>query len=148
MRTPSATEEQISKLKDQVYRLRELVFALMPAKARAVLEQYTSGDDRASVRRWLNEAADKIVDLAERRPASEMGEYMGSGERAYCPLCGGGASGPYIGKGFAWPEGLRRHLLGDYNSHECNVMEAVREAALDLAESTLLDRLRVGSKHN
>jgi hypothetical protein len=52
------------------------------------------------------------------------------GPRAYCPLCGSGSSGPYD-RGFALPEGLRRHLTGFGNAGACDVLSPVLDLARD-----------------
>jgi hypothetical protein len=51
-------------------------------------------------------------------------------DRAYCPLCGAGNSGPYE-DGFALPEGLRRHIVGWGNMRRCPVFEAAYRLAQD-----------------
>ncbi|MBS1583308.1 MAG: hypothetical protein JST66_14000 [Bacteroidetes bacterium] len=51
-----------------------------------------------------------------------------SGPRVNCPLCKRSTSGPYA-EGFKLPDGLRRHLLGEGNAHQCDVLNAVFELA-------------------
>jgi hypothetical protein len=120
----------------------------VPEAAQKILAGYITCENRDAVWQWMSDAAENIVDLADRRPAQEMAVYQGTGERAYCPLCGGGALGPRIGEGFSWPEGLRRHLLGNNNSQQCGVMWAAKNAAIDASESEDLKRLRLMQKRD
>lgn len=76
---------------------------------------------------WLERVADQIIETVE--PLSkEHGSYFEP--RAYCPLCGDGSSSPYD-RGFAIPEGLRRHLTGWGRSSHCSVTGAAHQLALD-----------------
>jgi hypothetical protein len=140
------SEKIIRRLKEDNFLLRRLLISKLPPPIQAILESNRECEDRASVFRWLDGAAERLVEVSEKRPASEMGVYMGSGERAYCPLCGEGTRGPYPPEGFAWPEGLRRHLLGTYNSHQCHLMAVVKNAAIDDVEDEFVQHLRRVSK--
>lgn len=51
--------------------------------------------------------------------------------RALCPLCKQGAQGTRDLKGYAVPDGLRRHLLGELNSRQCVVFGAAEAIARD-----------------
>jgi hypothetical protein len=73
-------------------------------------------------------AADRINELA--KPIPEKSPFY-FGERAYCPLCGGGSSWGRYESGFALPAGMRRHLLGWGSNRKCQVMEAAIELARD-----------------
>lgn len=135
MRTEPIAAEKIRALEGEVRLLRHTVISLMPDPCREVLETYTLCADRQAVWSWMRDATLRIIDLAERRPAAEMGQHFGTGDRSVCPLCGEGARGPLPPKGFAWPEGLRRHLLGEHNSQQCRVMAVVQSAAIDFCTS-------------
>ncbi|MFB9353138.1 hypothetical protein ACFFUA_38080, partial [Streptomyces heliomycini] len=71
--------------------------------------------------------AEQIIETVEPLPDEKESCF---GARAYCPLCGEGTSSAYE-KGYALPEGLRRHLTGWGKSHICVVMEAAHQLALD-----------------
>jgi hypothetical protein len=73
----------------------------------------------------------KRDELASPKPAKEMGEFSSSSDRAYCPLCGESADNIYDTKGFAFPEGLTRHLEGSYNARRCDVTKAAFALALE-----------------
>jgi hypothetical protein len=51
-------------------------------------------------------------------------------------LCGDGSQGPYD-EGFALPEGLRRHLVGWGNTHQCRVTHAAFVLAKDYWKTTI-----------
>lgn len=87
--------------------------------------EYESADG-TMVGRWLRSIVDDILKLAKPKP-------MFDGDRALSPLCGGGLQFPYAA-GFSFPEGLRRHLLGEYNSHRCAVMAVAGGLAADYAK--------------
>jgi hypothetical protein len=140
------SEELIRRLKSEVGMLTRMVTAKLPQQIQEILGSHRDCEDRASVFRWMDGAIEKLIDLSDKRPSSEMGEYMGTGERAYCALCGGGSQGPYPPEGFAWPEGLRRHLAGTYNSRQCELMMVIKNDAIDDTEDEDLQRMRRAMK--
>src|SRR5262249_23951327 len=52
-----------------------------------------------------------------------------------CPLCGSVGHGPYA-DGFTIPEGMRRHLTGYGNTHQCPVTKAAFELGRDYVKSS------------
>ena len=62
------------------------------------------------------------------------------GDRAYCPLCGGSSQNFYGGEGYAYPDGLRRHLESSYNAHRCAIVGLCRENVRMEQESQELAR--------
>lgn len=105
---------------------RTTILELMPEAVQEAVKGYVSCKAHDDVRQWERGAIEKILLLAQSKPAKEMDEYASFTDRAYCPLCGGSAQTIYGGKGFAFPDGLRRHLEGSYNSHRCSVFEAIQ----------------------
>jgi hypothetical protein len=101
-------DDEIRKLKDDLYTARCTVIEILGEEIERVLFSYLSG---------MKEGAKPTYD----------------GDRARCPLCGGSSQAPYAA-GFAFPEGLRRHLLGEYNSNMCVVMTIAGELAQEYAE--------------
>ncbi len=57
------------------------------------------------------------------------------GVRAWCPLCGLGATSNYSRPGFSLPEGLERHLRGFGNTYRCDVIRALDITSEDLKHS-------------
>ncbi|MEM5419650.1 hypothetical protein [Paraburkholderia ferrariae] len=80
---------------------------------------------------WAQRTADSIIESASRTE-NPAGRNWDGRLRVLCPLCGDGPQSPYD-DGFLLDEGLRRHLLGTYNSRQCSVFRAAHEMALDRA---------------
>lgn len=78
---------------------------------------------------WIKDVAEKIVerlDDDQKIKPSQLGD-----RRSRCPLCNQGPRSTLMShEGFAIPEGLRRHLLGTYSSHQCLFMRVAKEMAL------------------
>jgi len=75
---------------------------------------------------WFEEAMLDVVDMAELIPESERTDTTYNGDRARCPLCGDSANDYYNpNNGFAFPEGLRRHLMGANNTNQCEVSREI-----------------------
>lgn len=119
-------DQDVRRLRDDLYTARRTILELMPEPIRNALETYLDCKSSEDESRWQNETVDKVLALAQPRPAREMGEYFTSSDRAYCPLCGLSAQRPIYCEGYAFPDGLRRHLAGSHNSHPCSVFEAIR----------------------
>jgi hypothetical protein len=64
--------------------------------------------------------------------------------RACCPLCGEGTSSPYD-VGFAFPDGLQRHLVGALAA-ECRIMRAIRELIIDDLPRSEVTRASIGPR--
>lgn len=120
-------EEQIKKLEQELCSARYAILGLAPAAYRQVLTSYYHCNDRSESYHWLGSVAEQIIETVEPLP-DEKESFFGA--RAYCPLCGEGTSSAYE-RGYALPEGLRRHLTGWGKSQICAVMEAAHQLALD-----------------
>lgn len=105
----------------KLYEAQIVVLELLRPEMREILETYhqVTGDD--GVWSWRQEAIRKLIEKADVRPAHEMGEHSSISPRATCPLCGQGSTAPYAGRGYAIPEGLRRHLEGS-GAFPCRVL--------------------------
>ncbi len=126
-------DAEIRRLQDALYASRRAIIQLMPEALRRPLEAARECDSRSDFDAWQAWAIECILDLADCRPGREMNSSADT-VRAYCPLCGEGASSPYA-KGFSMPTGLRRHLEGSHRSHRCDVFAAAADSCLeDLAE--------------
>jgi hypothetical protein len=123
---PTSSEEKIRKLTEDLYTAREIIFTLIPKQAQEALVgcfECRSFEDTA---RWRRESIERMLLVAEPKSAGEMGEYASITDRAFCPLCGGSADNLLSGNGYAFPDGLRRHLAGSHNMLQCSVFEAIQ----------------------
>jgi hypothetical protein len=120
-------DERIRTLENHLYKARRAVVTLLPKPIRDLAESYYSIGSKEDAHHWENALVDRIIESATTLGHGE-GAYFGP--RAYCPLCGSGSSGPYD-RGFALPEGLRRHLTGFGNAGTCDVLSPVLDLARD-----------------
>lgn len=116
----------IQKLKDELWMLRRSLINLPPYELAQILGSYRDCLSSKETHQWIDHIAEKIGAHAE--PLKSEVPVWGS--RANCPLCGLGADSPYQ-EGFALPEGLRRHLVGYGNTHQCLFTETARYLARD-----------------
>lgn len=119
-------EERVKKLEDDLFLARRSILSLMPESLHTSLNSYYSIKSREDSYRWKDDVAQQVIEHAT--PLPRVSEYFG--ERAMCPLCGKGSNSPYE-EGFSIPEGLRRHLVGFGNTHQCVVSEAAFALARD-----------------
>src|SRR5690606_27369685 len=91
---------------------------------------------------WHYKAIETILESVSPMPPEKMGDNSAGNPRAYCPLCRGSSNNISGLEGFAYPEGLRRHLEGSFNARKCDVMKAALALALehvaDLADPNTL----------
>jgi hypothetical protein len=123
-------EERVKKLESDLYMARAAIIGLMPETLRAAIGSYYTVESREDGFRWKDALTEQIIEYAKPLPTSNP--YFGV--RAMCPLCGNGSSSPYD-EGFSVPEGLRRHLEGYGNMHQCVVAHAVFALAHDFWNS-------------
>lgn len=135
-------KEQIEKLKHEIFQLWCALDKVLPEAVSAILGSYRDCASPDDVWKWRRTIAEKILELATPRPDREMGDLLGSGERAYCPLCKGGTLSPYHEEGYRYPGGLLRHLQGEGNTHECLVMEVAVARARDYARDEHVQDMR------
>lgn len=121
--------ERIRGLEIDLYEARRTIIKLMSKDIQEILMSYYSCSTPEDSSRWADITADRIIAFAETKSATEMGEYGSITPRAICPLCKGDSLNPFGAKGFAVPEGLRRHLLGLHNSQKCQVFGAAHALA-------------------
>jgi hypothetical protein len=106
--------------------------------ARGLLDGYIGLEEHTDLLVWREKAVERVLAVADVRDGNEMGNGM-YGDRALCPLCRRSANGSGRVRGFAFPEGLRRHLLGDYNCAQCEVFGA--------ADKSIIRRIRAKNVH-
>ncbi|AJX80459.1 hypothetical protein BG97_3216 [Burkholderia pseudomallei 7894] len=131
-RTSSPLEDKVRRLEDELYMARATIIGLArsPELVELLRDQY-SCKTFDEVRDWAQHTADSIIESASRTE-TPAGRNWDGRLRVLCPLCGDGPQSPYD-DGFLLDEGLRRHLLGTYNSRQCSVFEAAHQIALDRA---------------
>lgn len=117
-RQPS--EQAIVLLKEELDSARRTILDLMPERIQKLLSSYTSCTSSEEAWGWKTRVTDSLIEIAEVLP-NDAPRYLP--DTAYCPLCRAGSSAPFA-KGFTIPEGLRRHLVGWGNVHQCKVMAA------------------------
>lgn len=113
------------QLREELFRTRWDLISLAPDGFDSLLRSYYSCETRSATYGWEAEVVDKIVERAE--PLEEARPDL-FGARANCPLCRSGSQS-YYERGFALPEGLRRHLVGYGRSHQCCVMRVAMALA-------------------
>lgn len=128
----SEKDERIRRLEADLWTARYSLVNLMPENIARLLLNYHRCETESHFYSWQREVVDSIIDLAHPEPKIS---YLQ--DRAYCPLCRGGTSGPYE-SGFTLPEGLRRHLTDYGNVSQCPVTEAAFNLARDRLQETFV----------
>lgn len=120
-------DETIRRLENDLWMARYSLLNTLPSAQRRLLTSYHDCETRNDTYGCLDRIAEEITSAAKSLP-SRLPEWMGA--RALCPLCGGGSSAPFE-EGYALPEGLRRHIVGFGNTHQCIFSETAHKLALD-----------------
>lgn len=130
-------EQRIRDLESELYHARETLFRLAGKTAEQILQPYGKPTER-SAHQWYMDMVERAIELATPASSEERRDNLYSGDRACCPLCGGSTSfnAYQPNYGFAYPDGLRQHLLGLGRARHCAV---AREA---LAHAMAKTRLR------
>ncbi|CAM5793155.1 hypothetical protein RFUL19S_03085 [Rhizobacter fulvus] len=127
--SPDDRDAKIRRLEDELWFARTAIIELMPENARSLLTTHYQVSTRKDLFDWLHWLTRKVIDLSDKRPGEQMGDFPGT-VRAYCPLCGEGSSGPYS-RGYSIPLGLERHLNGTHRQRQCAPMLAADRLARD-----------------
>src|SRR5882672_1195197 len=122
-------EPAVSELRSRLASAHEDLVGLMPDELKALLLDHRDLKMDDSAFDWACDVAEGVLKCAKPRPAKEMNDYGSLSDRAFCPLCGRSSTNLHGEHGFAYPEGLRSHLLGTHTARECAVMKAARELA-------------------
>lgn len=116
----------VNKLRGDLWMLRHDLIQLLPYELVKILGSYGNCLESKTTYKWLDEVAEEIIAYVESlEPA--VSEW---GSREKCPLCGRGANSSYQ-EGFAFPEGMRRHLVGYGSVHQCLFTAAAGHLARD-----------------
>jgi hypothetical protein len=127
----AALEAEVRELRSKLENARESILDLVPLRVRELLLDRTNIAKYQSVFDWASDVAEQVLGHAKPRPAKEMNDFGSLSDRAFCPLCGRSSVNLYGEHGFAYPEGLRSHLLGTHTARECVAMEAAKQLIRD-----------------
>jgi hypothetical protein len=134
VRTPK--DDRIRQLEDELFVARQAVFHLIDPRAREILTSPIDLDTRGNVHDWFKNAVEEVLKIAQAMIDQDTEE-----ERAICPLCRESPQNYRLpDQGFAFPEGLRRHLLGSHKSTQCRVSHVALNEAIE--SITRFDHLR------
>ncbi len=115
-------DDKINELEIDLYRAWQTILKLLPEHFSDILESSRNCQSHDEAIQWSYMIIDKLLELTQ--PFQD-----GAEDRAYCPLCGDGSSSSFR-TGYAYPEGLRRHLSGDGRACECFVFHFARKLAI------------------
>lgn len=133
-----ATTDEMAKMRSELFATRMALVNMAPVEFGEFLIDFFNCNSNPEAYEWHERAAQKILSRVKAKPAAEMGDFHSNSDRAYCPLCGGSSDNVFGTKGFAYPEGLHRHLTGSYNARHCAVMKAALELARESARERAL----------
>jgi len=136
-------DKELQRLHDDLDRARWTIIELLPEPVQGVLESFILCRSKDGLREWRYTAIARILELAEVSDGREMHDLPGC-QRAYCPLCGRSAQSVVGSLGFAYPEGLDRHLNGRGNTIPCAVFQEVWA----LARAHLRNTNNVAKEHS
>lgn len=121
MQETTAYARTIRQLQEDLYIAQSVILSLMPKEAKDILTSYNDCASPEATYRWVDSTAKRVIEIAETIPEDPY--------RAFCPLCGEGSISSVV-RGFSYPEGLRRHLIGwGDRIHQCSVIQAVNGLA-------------------
>lgn len=125
--TIDGRDDVIRELKNELWMARYALLRTLPDELHQLLISHRGCETRKASYGWLDRVAEAILKVAQPLPETIQ---SWSGPRGMCPLCGDESSSPYE-RGFALPEGLRRHLVGYGNTHQCIFTETAMKLARD-----------------
>ena len=121
-----SSDDKIKRLKEELWFARKTIIELLPGPFSDLFRGYYSCNNRSESIEWMNNL---LAEIIENTSVIES-PHSYFGDTARCPLCGATSSDPYR-DGFTFPEGLRRHLEGYGNTHQCSVMREVEALVWD-----------------
>lgn len=123
--------KKIKKLEEELDWALYAIINLMPYEINRVLRGFYGAESMRDIYDWEQRTLDFIISQATVR-----GIY--TRDYAHCPLCGKGPNSSY-GQGFAFPDGLLRHLEGRSGAHKCSVMKAAWKLAINYRDRHIPD---------
>ena len=133
-RSHTLCEAEVDRLRNELFVARMAIIGMAPREFQDFLSGFFSCKSRKEAYEWHHKTVQKIVERVQPKLATEMGDVEYNGPRAYCPLCGSSSDNIFQVRGFAYPEGLTRHLKGSFNARHCDVMKAALGLACEAAE--------------
>lgn len=120
-------EKRVRELEDELYFARRTLIDMLGADAQGIFVKTPCRSiSPGEVYAWFELVMGRVLEIARPLSPEERTDQTYDGDRARCPLCGGSANDYYNpNNGFAYPEGLRRHLLGANNNRQCNVSREI-----------------------
>lgn len=128
-------DAKIRELETSLYLARNTFIDLMPPPLQATLEANIWCDSFDALHEWQDWAVGAVIDAADKQPGCEMGDDTHR-LRAFCPLCGEGATSAYGPSGYLIPTGLSRHLEGSHRTRRCHVFAAAWKLAAESARES------------
>lgn len=123
-------DARIRELESDLFFARVALFNRLDERLQDIINTMPIDATFSEVYRWFEGAMSDVIDLAEPLSAEERTDTTHNGDRARCPLCGDSANDYYNpNNGFAYPQGLRRHLLGTHNNTQCEVSKQILSQA-------------------
>ena len=116
----------MQELKGQLYLARHAMLQMVSEDAQDILRSYLDCVRLEDTHHWVHQISEELIRLAEPLPRLQQ---LQPEDRAKCPLCGEKAE-TADARGFALPDGLRRHIEGTHEVRQCCVIGA----ALGIAE--------------
>lgn len=138
----SELKAEIDKLRSDLWFSRMALVGIASPEFRDLFAGIHGCKSRKEAWDWLRSTTERAVDRAKPNPPEEMGDLRDSTPRSYCPMCWGSSHNIHRISGFAYPEGLRRHLEGEHNARQCEVMKAAFALACDAAEQNTMKSKR------
>lgn len=99
----------------------------LPPEIRQIVEGVPDEPTQESLDLWHDAVIDALIQAADKGPDPRP-HRSGDLERAYCPLCGDGASTGGLGlMGYAIPTGLSDHLGHRGRAWPCEVTKMIKD---------------------
>lgn len=115
--------KRVRELADELEQTRNLLMTLVAPKVASKIRPPRAISNRHEAVHWFDEAMDKVAGAAVIIPYDPRNGYGHQGDRALCPLCGGGQRGNLnrLEPGFSLDPGLYNHLTARGNARMCEV---------------------------
>ncbi|MGY4283626.1 hypothetical protein ACVWXO_002846 [Bradyrhizobium sp. LM2.7] len=133
------SDDQIGRLKDELWDARHTILRLAPDQFHEILEGYDlvegggrrAIETRQDLRQWERDLYSAVIEAAERIEHPEPKNSWMHEHRVACPLCRSRGSGAFYMDGWKVPGGLEMHLEGAGRTEHCSVTKAAYRLMLD-----------------
>lgn len=115
--------ERVRELAEELELTRSQLMALVAPKLESVIRPPRTISNGNEAVGWFDEAMDNVARAAVIIPYDKRNVYGHQGDRALCPLCGGGQRGNLnrLEPGYSLDPGLYNHLTARGNARMCEV---------------------------